>query len=214
MNLWADRPDIRWAGLQFDIEPYVGTLEFKAKGEAWQGLLRQYLDLARQLAEKVQDQKTGFALGFAIPFWWDTENPSVSQVKWRNVTKPVAYHLMDVLNTLPQGHGCIAIMDYRDFADTEDGSIRHASDEMEYARKHTPRVKVVIGQETGDVKGEPTKITFWQEGESALEKAITDLAEAFKENECFGGVAIHHYDSYRQLQPGTVVTTTPAGSPS
>lgn len=185
--------DERLDGFQFDIEPYV-LPEFKT--DEWRDVLVEYLNLVSQMRDKVKESSPNFGLGFAIPFWWDVENTEVSEVDWQGVSKPVAYHLADVLNGLRGGY--IAIMDYRDFTGGPDGSIRHASDEIEYVNKNAPDVTVFIGQETGDVKETP-KITFWQEGEDALEAAISELMSAFNRYSCFGGIAIHHYDSYRQL---------------
>lgn len=201
----AVQPGERLDGFQFDIEPYL-LKEFKAKGAKWQNILVQYLSLASQIQEKVKASLPSFELGFAIPFWWDVQDTSVSQVTWKGVKKPVAYHLIDILDALPQAY--VAIMAYRDFASGPDGSIRHSSDEMKYVKEHAQHVKVFIGQETGDVPPpEPPKITFWQEGEAALARAETKLKDAFKDYTCFAGVAIHHYDSYRQLKAGEAVTS-------
>jgi len=196
-------PEKRLDGFQFDIEPYL-LPEFKT--DECKEVLVEYLELVSQMQDKVKESNPNFELGFAIPFWWDVENTQVSEVDWQEVSKPVAYHLIDILNDLQKGY--IAIMDYRDFTDGPDGSIRHASDEMKYVSENAPNVTVFIGQETGDVKTDPPKITFWQEGEDALEEAISELMAAFNDFNSFGGVAIHHYDSYRELS-GEVVYSIP-----
>jgi exo-beta-1,3-glucanase (GH17 family) len=202
----AVEPKARLDGFQFDIEPYL-LPEFKT--EEWENVLKAYLSLAGQLRDKVVG--TSFSLGFAIPFWWDVQDLAISEVEKNGVKKPVAYHLIDLLNPLPKSH--IALMAYRDQATGEDGSIRHASDEINYVNNFAPKVTVFVGQETADVKGEPEKITFYQEGEAALEEAIAQLVEAFKEKKGFGGVAIHYYKSYRELtQKAVTPTSTVTGS--
>lgn len=194
-------PKARLDGFQFDIEPYL-LPEFQT--EERQNVLKAYLTLASQLRDKVVG--SSFSLGFAIPFWWDVQNSALSEVSFLGVKKPVAYHLVDILNKLPKSH--IAIMAYRDQAMGEDGSIRHSEDEMNYVTENAPNVAVFIGQETADVPGEPEKITFYQEGEEALEEAIGHLVEAFKAKRGFDGIAIHHYESYRELSKTAIPQAT------
>ncbi|RYY38328.1 heat shock protein HspQ, partial [archaeon] len=113
---------------------------------------------------------------------------------------PVTFHLMDILNTLPSGY--IAIMAYRDKALGVNGTVEISQGEVSYATKNAPKVKVWIGQETLDVKGDPPSITFWQEGENALETALGQIEESFKDRPAVAGVAIHHWGSYRILKAG------------
>jgi len=67
---------------------------------------------------------------------------------------------------LPSGY--IAIMAYRDKALGPNSTVEISRGELDYGRKNALHVKVWLGQETADVKGDPPSITFWQEGQSAL----------------------------------------------
>jgi len=183
-------------GVEFDIEPHV-LKEFAAERER---ILREHLDLVMSLRNRVRGARKGFVLGFSVPFWFDTQSPQKSLVTWRAERLPVTFHMLKILNGLAAGQGRIAIAAYRDKAHGSNGSIRHSRDEIEFAASHAGNVRVVIGQETKDVRGEP-KITFWQEGEKELESKIAAIVEAFNNQSVFGGVAIHHYKTYRALKP-------------
>lgn len=187
-------PMERLDGWQWDIEPYL-LPDFKTP-EGKRTILSQFLDSSRQMCDAIQKQgdTVPFALGYAIPFWLDsTEN----SLQWNGAIKPATLHLMDILNGIPDSY--IAIMAYRDSTQGPNGSIALSSDEAHYAAQNAPRVRVWIGQETLDVKGDPPSITFWQEDVGELEKAIAQIRQHFKESPAVAGVAIHHWESYRQL---------------
>lgn len=183
-------------GVEFDIEPHVLD-EFDAERES---VLVEHLDLVVELRARVREARPDFVLGFSVPFWFDSQSPHKSMVRWRGETLPVAFHMLKLLNGLPPGQGRIVIAAYRDRADGPNGSIRHSRDEIEFAAKHAPNVRIVVGLETKDVQGHP-RITFWQEGEAALERAIAAIVEAFGRQEVFAGLAVHHYTTYRALRP-------------
>jgi len=186
----------RLDGFQFDVEPHA-LKGIRVGSEEWTEVLGQYLDLAQKLAHEVREEAPSFELGFAVPFWWDQENSKNSQVNWKGAVAPAAHHLIKALGSLEAAY--IAIMAYRDQTGGPDGSIAHSENELSYADEHAPGVRIYIGQETADVAGEPAKITFWQEGEEALDKAVAELEGALRSHKTFAGVAIHHYDAYRQL---------------
>ena len=190
-------PKDRLDGIQFDVEPYL-LGEFKTGGAIWQKVLREYLDLAKELRDTVKKADApDFSLGWAIPFWWDTDD-GVSAVSWAGVKKPAAFHLMDILNSL--SHSSVAVMAYRNDPDGDDGAIHHSTAEVNYAIKHTaPRVKLWIGQETNEAQDDPPKITFWEKGEEPLESAIMKIQKAFHKTSVVSGVAIHHFESYADL---------------
>lgn len=187
----------RLDGFQWDIEPYV-LKEFKDETQH-DIVLSEFLDIVKSsrdlvLAEKEIGGARGFWLGFALPFWMDSDKQSIA---WNGEKKPATFQVLETLKTLP--HAYIALMAYRDKAAGEGGSIAVVRGEMNYAAQHTPNVKIVVGQETGAVKGDPTSITFYEEGEGALETALAQINAAYAASPVFGGVAIHHLDSYRDL---------------
>jgi len=182
----------RLDGFQFDIEPYLlpgfGTAERES-------ILRDFLDLIQSLCGMVSDKQPVFALGIALPFWLDGESES-GVVTWQARSQPFTFHAIEQLDTIANGY--LAVMVYRDFTEGADGSIRHATDEIKYAHEHAKRVRILIGQETAEVKGDPEKTTFFEEGSASLDKAIGELADAFRPYPRFAGVAIHHYDAYKR----------------
>ena len=47
----------------------------------------------------------------------------------------------------------------------------------------------------------PTSITFCEEGNAALDAALTTVQSTYGTSAGFAGVAVHHYGSYTQLKP-------------
>lgn len=187
----------RLDGFQWDIEPYVMP-EFK--DEAQHGkIVGEFLDIIEKSRDLVKNAssiegKDGFWLGFALPFWMDGEKQTVT---WKGATRPATFHALHILNSLPNSY--IAFMAYRDKADGPGGTIAVVKDEVDYATRNTPNVKIVVGQETGAVKNDPPSITFYEEGEGPLETALEQVNQAYTTSPVYGGVAIHHLDSYRDL---------------
>ena len=143
------RPEERFHGIHLDIEPYVvpgfhGTLR--------DSLLQGLLQLTAAVAERARS--AALAVGVDIPFWYDapaayTYEPVVAE--FRGVRKPVSEHIIDLVDD-------VSIMDYRTVALGADGTVRHASGEMEYAAKQDK--SVFVGLETGELPDE-VLLDFW-----------------------------------------------------
>lgn len=187
----ASAPEERLDGWQWDTEPYL-LPEYKAGPEGARDVLLQYLNSAAEMRDAVKGE-TGFRLGYAIPSFFDAANKTVA---WRGVSKPAGFHLLDLLDSVG---GYVAIMAYREKADGQNGTIQISQDEVDYARKNAPRARVWIGQETGAAKGDPETITFWEEGEGAMETELAKINAAFAGNPVLGGIAIHHWASYEDI---------------
>ena len=180
----ASQPEERFDGIHSDAEPYV-------LGKVWddnkQMLLKWYLDLNQKVMDALDAEEAEIVFGADIPFWYDDDVSML--VEWHGTVKPPSYHMLDTVNT-------ITIMDYRNFANGPNGSIALARFEIEYADETGK--KVYIGQETQkDVY--PEYITFGQLDESIMEKELRKLINAYIGHPSFAGIAIHHYDSYREL---------------
>lgn len=193
----AAAPSEKLDGFQWDTEPYT-LPDFKDPAKQ-KDILKQYLDGAAELCAAV-DKNPSLRLGFAIPAFFDDAERTL---EWNGTGKPAAFHLMDQLNALPSSY--VVLMAYRDKALGPNGTVEISRDEVEYAGKNDPRVKVWIGQETMDVTGDPPSITFFQEGENSLEQALGQIETAFKKQPALAGFAIHHWASYRTLKPGDPV---------
>lgn len=188
------QPDEQLRGLQFDIEFYTHpsfiTNEIRHS--------QDFLTLVEKLIKQVNQTETvsnQFSLGFAIPFWFDHEG-TIPQVTWKGDSNYLVYHLLNLLNNLPNSY--IAIMDYRNFAQGVDGSIQHVKDELIYARQNTPNVSVFIGQETS--KDDPPKTTFYDKTITEYQQQTALLREAYESNPTFKGLAIHDLQHLEELQ--------------
>ncbi len=191
----AAAPDARLDGFQWDTEPYV-LPAFNAGPEAQRALFAQYLDSMKEMRDAVA-QTPNLRLSICIPWFFDGAERALD---WNGASKAPSFHLLDLLASLPSGE--LVLMAYRDKATGSNGTIEISRGEIEYAAQNAPKVKVWIGQETLDVTGDPPSITFFQEGESALEDALGKINAAYSKAPSFGGVAIHHLESYRVLKPG------------
>jgi len=181
----------RLDGYQWDVEPYI-LKEFKT--DQHDSVLEQYLDFVNAATTMVKASSANqqFALGFAVPFWFDT---AAQNTKWQDKTQPAVFQVLDILSQVPDSY--IAIMAYRDHAEGSNGSIGVSQTEMNYANAHTPKVGIWVGMETGDVQ--PASITFHGKTNADLEKAISEVNSAFASSASYRGVAIHHWGSYREL---------------
>ena len=203
----AATPKARLDGFQWDTEPYV-LPAFSQGAEQKQAVFTQFLDSMKEMRDAVQKRPT-LRLSFCIPWFFDLPE---NELAWNGATKAPAFHLIDLLQSLPEGE--MVLMSYRDRALGANGTIEISRGEIEYAAQSAPQVRVWIGQETQDVKGDPPSITFYQEGESALNEAMRQIETAYAKAPGFGGVAIHFYNSYSDLKPGDPVIEKPAMAPS
>ncbi len=188
-------PNEQLDGFQWDTEPYILD-EFKAGGASQKAVLTAYLNSAAQLRDAAKGSPK-MRLGFAIPGFFDDAERTI---EWKGQTKPVAFHLTDILNALPSSY--IVLMAYRDHALGVNGTVEVSQKEIEYVAQSAPKVKVWIGQETLDPTGDPPSISFFHLGENALEQALSQIQVAFKDRPALEGVAIHHWESYRVLKAG------------
>ncbi|HTE57959.1 MAG TPA: hypothetical protein VK694_04400 [Verrucomicrobiae bacterium] len=180
------------SGLQFDIESY-NNAAFKPDEKS--GLI-QYLGMVDATVQKYKDTQSTYMLGFAVPYWFDNENGNIPEITSKKKTAPVAYHLLDTLNSINAGY--IVIMDYRNTTDGKDGSIAHAQNEVVYASKYAPNTKIIIGQETTDVQ--PAKITFYGKDGPSLIGALDRISNSFDSYTAYHGVAIHDYYGYAAIR--------------
>ncbi|MFW5435319.1 Ig-like domain-containing protein [Paenibacillus apiarius] len=187
-NLAADET-ARFDGVNIDIEPYI-LPDFADRAPFLQ---QQYLRLMERMKNRVDVSRTNIAFGPAIPRWYDT-NVNTKAVEWKGIVKPLSEHIQDISDY-------ISIMDYRDTASGSAGIIAGAQTELDYAESIGKANSVVIGVETLDIasSGDPETITFREEGRVAMETELALVYDAFAAYSSFAGVAVHHYDSYREL---------------
>jgi hypothetical protein len=183
----ASDTESRFDGINIDIEPYLL--------DDWRSnrprRADQYLDLAAEYMRLKRESGDTFAVGPAIPFWFD----GIDDITWRGRRRRLSEHVQDLFDY-------VALMDYRNFARGADGIISHAEDELEYADRAGKAV--VIGVET--LRSEPRKVTFFGMGVAAMEEQLGIAEAEFAAHPSFAGFAIHHLGSYQVLTDQEPVT--------
>lgn len=175
---FAERyPDSRPLGLHLDVEPYNLPQWDEAKNDVANNLV----DLYRQVSARLAG--TGLSLVVDIPIWFDKH-----EIARNGRNRPLHELIIDAVDG-------VALMDYRD---TYDRIVNDAADELQYASRR--KKTVVVGVETLCI--EPISITFCEEGGGAMEGILDRLnREMVRQYPAYRGHAIHHFDSYRDLQP-------------
>ncbi|WP_238357743.1 Ig-like domain-containing protein [Cohnella zeiphila] len=200
----AAATDEKFDGVNVDIEPYISP-DFKDPSKFLQ---TEYLDVLQKMIDRRDAAGINLPFGPAIPKWFDSSDQG-ADIAWNGSTKWLSEHIQDITDY-------ISIMDYRDTADGGAGIIAGAQGEIAYAERIGKPNSVVIGVETSDIadSGDPETITFQEEGRGQLETELDKVYAAFGASSAFGGIAVHHYDSYRTLPSfwgeGSVAWTPPA----
>ena len=170
-------PDERFDGINLDIEPHILAAWDTDKLQ----LLGDFLDLGQALMQLKRASGQALPVGPAIPFWLDG-----IELEWQGHTTSVAEHVLGV-------YDYAALMDYRDHAAGRDGIVSHAIGNLEIAKRLHRRL--VIGVDV--TPGEPQKVSFDHLGEADLERELALAELALRDNEAFGGFAIHHFGGYQ-----------------
>lgn len=154
-------PEERFSGLHHDVEPYLLS---GFHGPRKEGILRGYLALIKESARRVHT--VGMDYGMDIPFWYDALDEHFQvpvSVEFEGVRKPASHHVIDLVDE-------VTIMDYRTSSYGADGTIRHASGELEYASAvGTP---VLVGLETTELPDE-TLLEFHGAPSQGLPDVVT-----------------------------------------
>ncbi|MER7368199.1 Ig-like domain-containing protein [Nonomuraea wenchangensis] len=185
----SSKPAERFDGINVDIEPYILPWFTSSKPD----LQIQWLDTLRAMIARRDASGEPLLFGPAVPRWLDT-SACCTDIAYGGTTRTLAEHVQDLSDY-------IAIMDYRDQADGSAGIIAQAAGELAYAERIGKPLSVVVGVETLDIatSGDPATITFREEGRDALEAELAKVGQAFSGSPAFAGIALHHYDSYREL---------------
>lgn len=194
----------RFDGINVDIEPYISP-DFKHPGKFLQ---KEYLSGLQKMIERREAAGIRLPFGPAVPKWYDSSEQG-ADIEWNGSVKWLSEHIQDISDY-------ISIMDYRDSAEGSAGIIAGAAGELAYAERIGKPNSVVIGVETLDIanSGDPETITFREEGRTHMEAELGKVYAASGQSGAFGGIAVHHYDSYRALPsywgPGGSAWTPPA----
>jgi hypothetical protein len=189
----------RFDGIHYDVEPYLLRAKQDSDPLDWEydkGLIwSEYLTLLTNCQTRVNTYNTSYdpdiRFGVAIPYWYGQNS----------VDNPQA--VIDIVNY-------VAVMAYKD---TSANIINAAQDEITYAASVGKKVYVAV--ETShptDLSDFPPSTTFYEEGNTAMETALSAVNTAFLSYSSYTGIAIHYYEnltgprgkeiSYRSLTTG------------
>lgn len=191
--------DIAFQGVQFDIEPYSQEGYSLQKS---QDIFAQYLDTVEEIVahfsnlQAQSQQLASMRIGFVIPYWFDGQDEYAQRITWHGEEKYLFYHLLNRLNRVQ--NGSIVIMAYRNFAEGTDGIVEHVQNEISFSRQYTPRIKMIIGQETSDVK--PQKITYFGKPFDAMLEEVKKVGLKFENSLNVTGFAFNNADSFLEMK--------------
>lgn len=168
--------DERFDGINLDIEPHI----LDAWPEKKMQLLEYFLDMSKAIMDLKHESGLDLQVGPAIPFWLDG-----IQLNWHGGTRNVSDHTIDI-------YDYVALMDYRDHADGQDGIISHALDELAYAGKIGKKVAIGIEVTPNEIR----KVSFNHLAEKDMNRELDTAAKEFLGKPAFDGFVIHHYRGY------------------
>ncbi|MBM7705907.1 amidase [Chryseomicrobium aureum] len=168
----------KFDGIHVDIEPY-GLPEWETKRAA---TVRGFQNVITELATFSKTHKLQFEAD--IPFWFD-------EITYKNP----AYGKGNLAEWTIKNTDGVALMSYRD---TAQAIIDISSKEMAWGNTYGKKVRV--GVETMESKDYPF-ISFHEEGEQAMERALVDVNTAFRGYSSFAGISVHHVGSWMNMRP-------------
>lgn len=166
----------QFLGMHLDIEPYLNS--------NWETNQEELIEIYQSLildAKSEAKYNLNIPLEADIAFWFDEISYNNTNGKG-NLAEWVIQHTDSV-----------TIMAYRDSAPM---IIEIVKNEIEFAKKAGK--SVVIGVETmysedGDI------VSFFEEGTDFMNEEIGKVVQHYKQSPAFNGVAIHHFESWKEL---------------
>lgn len=178
--------DARFAGMHYDIEPYV----MKAwKTDQRPRIMLDILNLFAGINARLRLEAPHWTLSCDIPFWYDhkTEEPDSCIVEFLGETKNFHQHLQDLTDY-------IGIMSYRQKAVGENSITKHCEAELAYAQK-IGRL-VCPAMETGPVHEAP-QTSFHGLPSEEFWRQKAQVEETLKDHPAYAGVLVHSYERLR-----------------
>ncbi len=169
----ASQPEERFAGVQFDVEPYL--LDNWEKRQA--SIVKEWVENAQSWTRKAKEMD--LEIGAAVPFWLD------------DLDVPGADREIPLNRWMIEKFDYVAIMAYRDEADRIYTAAKATLEEGDRHKK-----PVWIGVELGESKEGPG-VSFHERSFTFLTGEITKLVRLVKGHSSFAGIAIHSYEPWR-----------------
>jgi len=152
-------------------------------------VLTEFVDFIDLSAQKLALTDMRFAV--VIPHFYDSAVAWTPKVTSAGITDHTYNHLLRILDK-KEGNAII-IMAYRDYFSGKNGIEDISKSEVVLAGK----TKVIIAQETGNY--EPNYITHYGQSRANLDAVIGQINANFGVYEGFGGVAVHHLETFLAL---------------
>ncbi len=169
-------PSERFAGLHFDIEPYL-LPEWKTENRQ---VIENWMDNIRLIEQKTKG--SGLKLTLDVPFW-------LPMIKVPDSTYSLSAWMLEKADA-------VVIMDYRNAALGNDGIVANAHAIAREAS--TLKKQAVIAVETAP-SSEGDFTTFYTTSIKAMKEQMAIAKEKLSHYPSFAGFAIHDYKSWTQL---------------
>lgn len=171
-------PDERFDGIQYDVEPYLLSTWGTNEAGLWSGYIELLAYCQAQANAFNSSYTTPVTFEACIPRWYDSDASAVTSSE----------QVQDLVDA-------VVLMDY---VNTASRIITDGTTEVSYA--DLIGKQVVLGVET--IQIEPATSTFYGFTNADMETVLGDVEAAFAQVSGFGGMAVHHYDSYRAMASG------------
>ncbi len=178
----------KFAGVQYDIEPYLLSTYEKNKAT----VLANYVNHVAEIV--AANQALGLTLEFVIPHFYDCAQKWTPNITYGGKSDCTFNHLLTILDKSP--NSTISIMAYRNFADGNNGVTKLVSEELKQALGRP--TKIIIAQETGDV--DPAYVTYHATSKQYMFSEIAKVLNSVGSMNSFAGIAMHYIDPFTELE--------------
>jgi len=170
-------PTQQFVGIHLDVEPYLYS--------GWKKNRPQTISSFQTLILRAKYSALNIQLPLEvdIPFWFDS-------IWYYNIQ----FKSGILAEWIIKNTDGVTIMAYRDSATAILYSVKN---EINYAK--VLQKSIVLGVETEKLE-EPESVTFYEEGETFMNKQLAIITNAYRKIDNFNGIAIHHYVSYRMMK--------------
>lgn len=167
----------KFAGIHLDVEPYLYS--------GWNTDQATAIKAYQALLTKAKNNATTLNLPLEadMPFWFD-------EISYKNTYGKGVLAEWVIAKT-----DSVTLMSYRDKAPF---IIDLVKNEMAYGQKYGKTV--VVGVETG-ATDEGDSISFYEEGEAFMNEQLALVDSHYGNHPAFGGIAVHHVDSWKTMAP-------------
>lgn len=167
----------QFKGIHLDVEPYIYS--------GWKTNRAKTITSFQSLLVKAKSSAAALNLPLEadLPFWFD-------EISYKNTYGKGVLAEWVIANT-----DGVTLMAYRD---TSALIIEIVKNEVAYAKKHGK--SIIVGVETG-YTDEGNQVSFYEEGEAYMNRQLAVVKGHYATAPGYGGIAVHHVDSWKQLKP-------------